>query len=108
MTNEMMNMNELDAVSGGTTSEFFELQRVAQHYGGADICHCFREHEEERKLMVKWLKENTGIEATIYSSTGLHKDPNYTGQANVYKLNGKEITHREALYRARVAVSLDA
>ena len=108
MTNELMNFKQLDAVSGGTTSEFFELKRVAQNYGGADICSCFREHEEERKLMVKWLKENTGIEATIYSSTGLHKDPNYTGQANVYKLNGKTITHREALYRARVAVGLDA
>ena len=97
MTNEIMIMNELDAVSGGTNGEYKELRNLLPMVKGYDALeeeefYTYRDPDE----VAEWLRDNLGIEATI--DIGAFYDPRSSaGSPNVYMRDGKRLTHSKVI-----------
>ena len=79
MTYEMMNMNELNAVSGGTNGEYKELRDILPTMGMKGRYRTVEEVEE-------WLKVNLKIDAKI-DIGGWWNPSSSAGEKNVYIQN---------------------
>lgn len=93
MTYEILNMNELDRVSGGTNRECKELKKAIPNVQGF-----FGTRERTEREVKQWLNNNLGIKATLHD--GFFLDPtDDAGDSNLYKLNktGKYISHEETM-----------
>ena len=97
MTNEILSMNELDRVSGGTNRECKELKKAIPNVQGF-----FGTRERTESEVKQWLKENLGITATLHD--GFFLDPtDDAGYSNLYKLDstGKYISHEETMAKIK-------
>lgn len=100
MTIELMSMNELDAVSGGTWKEYFEIANLLPGIPDKwqDMKGCtfdgfrLRDPDEVRD----WLDTYLGIRANI--DTGSKWNPNpRAGEKNTYTRNGQPLTHSKVI-----------
>ena len=93
MAYEILSMNELDNISGGTNRECKELKKAIPNVQGF-----FGTRERTEKEVKQWLNNNLGIKATLHD--GFFLDPtDDAGDSNLYKLNktGKYISHEETM-----------
>ena len=93
MTNEMMNMEQLDSVAGGTNRECKELKNALPEVNGF-----FGKRKMRESEVIAWLDKNLGIKATLHD--GFILDPtDDAGDSNLYKLKstGKYISHEETM-----------
>lgn len=93
MAMEMMNFEQLDAVSGGTNRECKELKKAIPNVQGF-----FGTRERNLKEVKHWLNDNLGITSKL--DNGFFLDPtDDAGDSNLYKLNktGKYISHEETM-----------
>lgn len=91
--NEILNMEHLDRVSGGTNRECKELKKAIPNVQGF-----FGTRERTLKEVKSWLNDNLGITAKL--DDGFFLDPtDDAGDSNLYKLNktGKYISHEETM-----------
>ena len=91
--NEIMNINELENVSGGTNRECKELKAALPQVAGLFGMRNMRESD-----VVAWLNDCLGIKATLHD--GFLLDPrDNAGSPNLYKLKstGKYISHEETM-----------
>ena len=100
MTNEILGMNELDRVSGGTWKEYKEiadlLPAVPQdifedrgYFSGS-----FRRMKPDE--VQKWLKDKLNISANIDVGSKWNLSPR-SGEKNTYTQNGKSLTHSKVI-----------
>ncbi len=89
MTYEMMNMNELNAVSGGTNGEYKELRDILPTMGMKGRYRTVEEVEE-------WLKVNLKIDAKI-DIGGWWNPFSSAGEKNIYIRDGKSLTHSKVI-----------
>lgn len=64
LTNEKLNAEQLDAVSGGTNGEYAEIAKILPrvtcgHFGGKVL----RQEIVSKAQLTSWLKENLNIDA---------------------------------------------
>jgi len=93
MAIEMMNIEQLDAVSGGTNRECKELKNALPRVNGF-----FGKRKMRESEVIAWLDKNRGIKATLHD--GFFLDPtDDAGDSNLYKLKstGKYISHEETM-----------
>ena len=93
MTYEILSMEQLDNISGGTNRECKELKKAIPNVQGF-----FGTRERTEKEVKQWLNNNLGIKATLHD--GFFLDPtDDAGDSNLYKLNktGKYISHEETM-----------
>ena len=93
MTYEILSMEQLDNISGGTNRECKELKKAIPNVQGF-----FGTRERTEKEVKHWLNDNLGIKATLHD--GFFLDPtDDAGDSNLYKLNktGKYISHEETM-----------
>ena len=100
MANEILSMNELDRVSGGTWKEYYEianlLPKIPEKWqdvkGTTYDGFRFMTPEEVQK----WLNEKLNIWAVI--DTGSKWNPNpRAGEKNTYNKFGKSLTHSKVI-----------
>lgn len=100
LANSKLNDQELEGVVGGsagTTAEDSRFLNVllagkpsqCDRYGAARIR--FEDHDSE--IADAW--KSVGVDATIHSGSLIS-----SGWANTYKINGKEVSHYEAMQHA--------
>lgn len=101
IADEMLTNEELEKISGGTDSEFTELQLA--------LSKCTKETEEGIIISLKtkeeiqdWLKTNLNIKAKIYGDNILGKSyTSYTDPVedtpNEYTRNGQSLTHGQVM-----------
>ena len=98
--NSKLNDQELEGVAGGsagTTAEDSRFLNVllagkpsqCDRYGAARI----RLEDHDSEIADAW--KSVGVDATIHSG-----GPISSGRANTYKINGKEVSHYEAMQHA--------
>ena len=93
MTYEILSMEQLDNISGGTNRECKELKKAIPNVQGF-----FGTRERTEKEVKQWLNNNLGIKATLHD--GFFLDPtDDAGDSNLYKLDstGKYISHEETM-----------
>ena len=104
MIKELMSMNELDAVSGGTFKEYREISKLLP---GVPVETADEKHQPyvaERYMRPEevedWLNKNLGIWANIDIGTRfniyLPVNPR-GGEKNSYMLNGESVTHSKVI-----------
>ena len=101
MTNEMLNMKQLDKISGGTNIECKELKNILPQVNGF-----FGKRKPTEKEVCQWLDKNLGIVATLHD--GFFLDPsNDAGDSNLYKLKstGKYISHEETMAKIKAVIN---
>ena len=93
MTNEIMSMEQLDGVAGGTCKE---TDHIINALGYVVKTEC-RGRTSTRKLYRSevrgYLKDHYGIEASLHNGFWIFSD----GDPNTYKMNGKSITHLDVI-----------
>ncbi len=103
MTNEMMTLEQLDMISGGTNGEYKEIRKLLPtktikrnfyHLEGAPM-------DDDIEYMSPnevrgWLKSKLGIDAKIDVGGALNPLSS-AGSRNVYKMNGKTISHSKVI-----------
>ena len=104
MTYEIMNIEQLDKVSGGTNGEYKEIRKllpmitVENYYPDIDGAVRF---EDDKYYMNPdevrgWLKSKLGIDAKI-DVGGMFNPLSSAGKANVYTRNGKSLSHSKVI-----------
>ena len=97
MTYEILSMEQLDNISGGTNRECKELKKAIPNVQGF-----FGTRERTESEVKQWLNNNLGIKATLHD--GFFLDPtDDAGDSNLYKLNktGKYISHEETMAKIK-------
>lgn len=101
---EVLNLEQLDKVSGGNTSEFLEISHLLGKYFGYKRA-SFRSHKEDQRIVRDWLKNNLGIDAELHSEILIPRaDAN---EPNKYYHMGKEISHDKVMYYLNRKAGLD-
>ena len=104
MTYEILSMNELDKVSGGTNGEYKEIRKLLPKIEYID------EYDTHQGVVLKgkasrymnpdevcsWLKEKLGIDAEIDVGGALNPLSS-AGKPNVYTRGGKSLTHSKVI-----------
>ena len=104
MTYEILSMNELDNISGGTNGEYKEIRellpKVTVERGGFDIDGAVRIEDEQYYMnpgeVRGWLKGKLGIDAKIDVGGALNPLSS-AGKPNVYTKSGKSLTHSKVI-----------
>lgn len=101
--NEMMNMEQLDSVSGGNNGEYKEIRELlpmitVENY--PDIDGAVRIEDEKYYMnpeeVTGWLKSKLNIDAKI--DNGAFFNPlSSAGKRNVYMRDGKTLTHSKVI-----------
>ena len=82
MTYEILNMEQLGNISGGTNRECKELKKAIPNVQGF-----FGTRERTEKEVKQWLNNNLGIKATLHD--GFFLDPtDDAGDSNLYIKSG--------------------
>ena len=103
MAIEMMNMEQLDAVSGGNNGEYKEIRKLLPMITVAnypDIDGAVRIEDDQYYMnpdeVSGWLKSKLNIDAKI--DTGAFLNPlSSAGKRNVYMSNGQRLTHSKVI-----------
>jgi hypothetical protein len=101
LQDELLSDEELDKVAGGTFSEWTEISkligRVVERHGTVNgkpaIVYVYLDISQ----LKGYLKKNYNIDAELdggYTGAGDHFEE---GEANIYKINGKQISHQHVL-----------
>lgn len=104
MKKELLTMEQLDMISGGTNGEYKEIRKLLPKIDYID------EYETHQGVVLKgkasrymnpdevasWLQEKLGIDAKIDVGGALNPLSS-AGSPNVYILNGKNITHSKVI-----------
>lgn len=96
-TNEMLNLENLDEVSGGTNIECKELKNALPKVDGF-----FGKRKPTEKEVCQWLDKNIDVKATLHD--GFFLDPSDdAGDSNLYKdkSTGKYISHEETMSKIK-------
>ena len=104
MNYEILSMNELDKISGGTNGEYKEIRellpKVTVEVGGFDIDGAVRIEDEQYYMnpgeVRGWLKGKLGIDAKIDVGGALNPLSS-AGSPNVYTKGGKSLTHSKVI-----------
>ena len=104
MINEMMSIDELDMVNGGTYGEYKELANLLPKISCSDeyimpqdiviIENPTRKRNPDE--VASWLKEKLGIDAKI-DIGGWWNPLNSAGKSNVYSRNGQNLSHSKVI-----------
>ena len=103
MTNEILNMNELDSVSGGNNGEYKEIRKLLPMTTVAnypDIDGAVRIEDDKYYMnpdeVSGWLKKHLNIDAKI--DNGAFFNPlSSAGKRNVYMRDGQRLTHSKVI-----------
>ena len=103
MTNEMLNMKQLDKISGGTNGEYKEIRsllpkmyfRDESTYQGITYEQKWNRYMEPNEVC-GWLKENLGIDAKIDVGGALNPLSS-AGSPNSYSRNGQTLSHSKVI-----------
>ncbi len=97
MINEMMSIDELDMVNGGTYGEYKELANLLPKIPcSAIILTENPTRKREPDEVASWLKEKLGIDAKI-DIGGWWNPLNSAGKSNVYSRNGQNLSHSKVI-----------
>ena len=100
MATEILSMNELDRVSGGTWKEYFEIANLLPSallesrnaLGETYFAKCYMYPKE----VEDWLNKNLGIWANIDAGSSFNPSPR-SGEKNSYNKFGKSLTHSKVI-----------
>ena len=100
MATEILSMNELDRVSGGTWKEYFEIANLLpsallesrNELGETYFAKCYMYPKE----VEDWLNKNLGIWANIDAGSSFKSEPQ-SRRKNSYMLNGESVTHSKVI-----------
>ena len=103
MTNEMLNLEQLDEVSGGNNGEYKEIRKLLPMITVAnypDIDGAVRIEDETRYMepneVCSWLKSKLGIDAKI-DAGGDFNPLSSAGSRNSYSRNGQALSHSKVI-----------
>ena len=111
LAEERLDMEQLDAVSGGTNREYAELGNLLPkvtrgHFGGKVI----RQEMVNKKQLTAWLKTNLNIDATISTDSGVfidhYDDFGALGNPNTYTRNGESLSHSAVVTEVKQFLSV--